>query len=71
MELDGDVNAAQNIRARGFPTWSPRGREGHFPDATRGTNFCCGRGPWRNRRQTSQNSMPERLKVFPAYRSPL
>ena len=45
MVLCRDVNAARNIRARGFPTWNPRGREGHFPDATRGTNFCCRTGP--------------------------
>ena len=40
MELCRDVNAARNIRARGFPTWKPRGREGN-PNTTRLTNFCC------------------------------
>ena len=45
LELCRDVNAARNIRARGFPTWRPRGREGLPPDATRGTNFCCRTGP--------------------------
>ena len=47
MELYRDVNAARNMRARGFAmangtapletssTWRPRGREGNSPDATR------------------------------------
>ena len=45
LELCRDVNAARNIRARGFPSWRPRGREGNSPDTTRGTNFCFKTGP--------------------------
>ena len=44
LRLCRDVNSAINIRARGFPTWNPRGRVGHdlmFPDAVRSTNLCC------------------------------
>ena len=44
LSICRDINAAINIRVRGFPSWDPRGREGHylvFPDAVRYTNLCC------------------------------